>query len=343
MNDVRMASDVTRENIIEDLQRVAEIVGRGPSKKEYEEHGEHSYYHLNKLFDGLNEARAQAGLSNSDTQRAKPVPREELIKAFHDLRNELGRVPKREEMVSEGRYSEDPYRREFGSWSEAVREMGYDPHRPGKYVAEYAKKECAYCGEQFSRLASSFAENSEDYFCSPECQDQHHEEYDGGENHPLYDREIVECSQCGDELARKPSVVEKKDDFFCGQECYASWCTDERTGEDHPRWKGGGELYRGPNWERQKRKALERDNRICQRCGRTNTESKQETGKSLAVHHRKPVREFYEELETDWKELGDPSTAEIDWGEMNDLDNLVTLCLSCHRHVEKLPVRPQFG
>lgn len=143
------------------------------------------------------------------------VQRQELIEAIHEYREKFGRVPKRDEMKDwEGGYSETPYRRVFGTWSEAVQEAGYEPHRPGKYVAEYAQKECAYCGETITRLESQFDESSENYFHESECQDRYHEEHGGGESHPLYNRVTVECSWCGEEKKEKPSVAEEQENFF---------------------------------------------------------------------------------------------------------------------------------
>lgn len=77
-----MTANVTQEDIIEDLQRVAEIVERGPSLDEYREYGDHSTYHLYNRFEGLDEARTVAGLSNSDTRRAKPVSKKSFLKQF---------------------------------------------------------------------------------------------------------------------------------------------------------------------------------------------------------------------------------------------------------------------
>lgn len=247
-------------------------------------------------------------------------------------------------MKNQGQYSEKPYRREFGTWSEAVEEAGYEPHRPGKYVAENAEKKCAYCGDRFTRLASSFDEAADNYFCSNECKDRHHEEHDGGESHPLHDRVTVECSWCGDKLSRKPSVVNEKENFFCNRgDCYSQWCSDERTGENHPRWKGGRVPYYGPNWRQKRREVRERDDYKCRRCGKTETESKEETDKTVEVHHReKSVREFYDELEIDPEEVEDWANTSLDWDRINALDNLVTLCSSCHQKIEKLPVTPQF-
>jgi DEAD/DEAH box helicase domain-containing protein len=70
----------------------------------------------------------------------------------------------------------------------------------------------------------------------------------------------------------------------------------------------------GPGWPRVKTRALERDGHACSACG--------STVPPLHVHHRTPFRAF--------------ATA----ADANRLDNLVTLCPSCHRKAEReVPVR----
>jgi len=79
--------------------------------------------------------------------------------------------------------------------------------------------------------------------------------------------------------------------------------TEFKSGELNPHWKGGTEHYRGEDWEEQRKKALERDNSTCQRCGdATDT-----------VHHIIPYSE----------------------SENNSLDNLISLCKRCHIIVER--------
>lgn len=68
----------------------------------------------------------------------------------------------------------------------------------------------------------------------------------------------------------------------------------------------------GPNWSKQRQKALDRDGYTCRVCG---TSSK-ELDRELSVHHIKPRREF----DGNWKQ--------------NELDNLITVCPQCHGKVE---------
>ena len=91
-------------------------------------------------------------------------------------------------------------------------------------------------------------------------------------------------------------------------------------GEDHPDWQGGYEQYYGPNWPQQRQKAVERDSHECRRCGISERESIDTHGRKLDVHHIEPFRKF-----------DSPEAA-------NRLDNLLTLCRTCHRRLEGLPI-----
>lgn len=74
-------------------------------------------------------------------------------------------------------------------------------------------------------------------------------------------------------------------------------------------WSNDPNNY-GPNWRKQRDLARARDEYRCQVCGTP------EQGRSHAVHHKIPFRTF-------------PS-----YEQANRLENLVTLCPSCHRRVE---------
>jgi DEAD/DEAH box helicase domain-containing protein len=72
----------------------------------------------------------------------------------------------------------------------------------------------------------------------------------------------------------------------------------------------------GPNWSAQRRKALERDDHRCQICGAT--------GGDLHVHHIRPFRDFdYVRGENE------------NYRFANEIENLVTLCPSCHQRAEE--------
>ena len=73
----------------------------------------------------------------------------------------------------------------------------------------------------------------------------------------------------------------------------------------------------GPNWPQQRQLALERDNRRCRTCGARAEEF------LLHVHHIRPFREY-----------GYVPGQNDNYRQANQLDNLITLCPSCHRRAE---------
>jgi DEAD/DEAH box helicase domain-containing protein len=73
----------------------------------------------------------------------------------------------------------------------------------------------------------------------------------------------------------------------------------------------------GPNWSAQRKQALERDGYRCRTCGATADEF------LLHIHHVRPFREYgYIPGQNEY------------YQQANRLENLVTLCASCHRRAE---------
>lgn len=74
----------------------------------------------------------------------------------------------------------------------------------------------------------------------------------------------------------------------------------------------------GPNWQEVRQRALARDNHRCRTCG-----AEAKPGQGLHIHHIRPFREYgYIPGEND------------NYLQANQLDNLATLCPSCHRQAE---------
>jgi len=74
--------------------------------------------------------------------------------------------------------------------------------------------------------------------------------------------------------------------------------TEFKKGEDNINWKGGTSKKRGFDWDEQRKKALDRDGNLCQRC----------LCEGIEVHHIVPYSET----------------------KNNELDNLITFCKRCH-------------
>lgn len=324
-----MPPRVPTGQLLDDIRRVYERVGSPPTEEQYNEHGEYHSSTLRSRFGTYTNARTEADLPDVDMRGGQnKIPRSELISELKELRDKLGHTPRRDEMAQKGKYSGSVYEREFGTWNTALKSAGMDPVH--EHEIERNRYSCSNCGDDVYRLESDVKEKDK-VFCDRDCLGEYRSSEQSGQQHHQFDRVEVQCDYCGDDLLRKPSVVKDREHTFCDTDCYGQWCSEERTGETHPRWKGGGEFYRGPNWHVQRRKCLERDNYRCQRCVRMGKRGSTDVDREPSVHHIRPVREFYREAD------GDP-----DWDEMNSLDNLVTLCPSCHHKIENLPVRPQF-
>jgi len=97
------------------------------------------------------------------------------------------------------------------------------------------------------------------------------------------------------------------------------------SGEDSNFWMGGisdQRQLRPGEWS-QKEKARRRDQCRCQKCGA----DYRAYGRDPDVHHIMPERAYDEDEDT---------------SDLDNLENLITLCRACHKHVEKMaPLLPE--
>ena len=185
------------------------------------------------------------------------------------------------------------------------------------------KVKCLICGNEFLVSASK---QKRYRTCSSKCREIYYKkivnpyryklsqkiESKKKRNKTFMDKRIaVECAcGCGEvfkitEARYKLNVTGK---HFKNRKHYENWF----RGENCTFFLGGHTNYYGADWRKQRKLARKRDV-ICQHCGKT----KQENGKELDVHHIIPFRYFNKSEEA------------------NKLDNLITLCIKCHRNTNK--------
>lgn len=227
---------------------------------------------------------------------------------------------------------------------------------------------CENCGCEFEKR-QDMAKQTEHHFCSDKCDGEWRQDALAGQRSPRWSRVTVNCHWCGNNVEKERRKAQNHRNF-CSDECESAWrseyfsseittveracsicgelierppsqfygagqvCSDackkeymsaQMSGENNHFWKGGSEGYYGPSWKKQRRKALERDGRQCVSCGCSEKDHQEEHGEGLHVHHVTPFRKFgLEQHET-----------------ANRLNNLVTLCRSCHQRWEGVPVRPK--
>ncbi|KKN63584.1 hypothetical protein LCGC14_0500320 [marine sediment metagenome] len=123
------------------------------------------------------------------------------------------------------------------------------------------------------------------------------------------------CDYCSKAYTVHKIFVEKRNTRFCSNVCRGAQRSIDIRGSNNPHWTGGTAtlIDYGPNWHSQRRKAVRRDGHACQVCGyRSGGDT------ILDIHHIRKV-----------KDLGG------DWESANQLSNLIALCRTCHRLVEK--------
>lgn len=117
-------TEVSRETVIEDIQAVAEELGRKPTNSEYREHGtclgavKHKFESWNAALEaaGFEPRRAPGSLSD-----------ETYLERLRELADELDRIPRELDMNEHGPHSVDTYKTRFGSWIDALEAAGLEP------------------------------------------------------------------------------------------------------------------------------------------------------------------------------------------------------------------------
>lgn len=114
---------VSDEELLNEIHRLADIVGGTPSAKEMDELGEYGTTTYDSRFGGWTAAVVAAGLIPNEQR----ISTSELLNELNRLHDELGNVPRREDMNTYGKYSEGPYYDRFGNWTNALESAGIEP------------------------------------------------------------------------------------------------------------------------------------------------------------------------------------------------------------------------
>lgn len=157
-------------------------------------------------------------------------------------------------------------------------------------------KMCESCGSSFRYYPSVGTRR----FCSTACANE------------VRKRQVeVTCPNCEKSFERWASL----DTQYCSMAC---WGSDN--------WSSDGYAYSG-GWDRQRKKALQRDQYECVVCGISDETHRRRFGYGLDVHHKTPLRLFYQ-----WDKP--PEDAHV-------LRNLVTLCRTHHPDASGTTVAPE--
>ncbi len=329
----KKSTDVTEDDIIEDVRRAAEEVDGFLSASKYQEVGNHSLNTIQERI-GWNTAKRKAGLDVvgfPGDGRQNPMQHEAVHQEVCDTLSAMGargELPVQNdpelahEIAKKAAASRDQERLSMimkAKWRQGEISLWHD--KGDDHPTENSVTvECEWCGTDLKRQPHR-VEQFERQFCDMRCQGRWFSEHRSGENSHHWIESTVTCDYCGEEFHRPSSDM--YDHNFCDEDCRNKWLSEVRVGENHPLWEGCSEyVYYGPNWHQQRKKALERDDYTCQRCGA----EPDEIGRNPDVHH----------IDRTALVNGDYETA-------NRLDNLICLCRTCHNAMERLPVKIDTG
>jgi hypothetical protein len=133
---------IPTEDLIDELQRLGDEVGRAPTIAEIKDQGEYWPSTYKKRFGSWAEA-LDAAFEHIDADNffqsravaepedpATPGPKvsgEELLEDLRELADELREPPRFKEMVEHGDHRARTYTKRYGSWAEALEAAGLDP------------------------------------------------------------------------------------------------------------------------------------------------------------------------------------------------------------------------
>jgi hypothetical protein len=142
---------VSNEDLIEELQRLAEEVGKKPTAAQMNEKGRYWRSTYKNEFGSWNDA-LEAGGFEPETIGAN-ITDEELIQELKRVTDKLGEPPTFRDMQDEGNYSPHTYERHFGSWNQALRVAGFEPDNRGSRISEDGLL------DEITRLTDEFGES----------------------------------------------------------------------------------------------------------------------------------------------------------------------------------------
>jgi len=147
-----MAPSIPKQDLIDELLRLADELGQSPTGDDMGEVGRYSLIPYKNAFGTWNNAKREVGLAV--TEPPKPLSDDELLDELRRLASELGTTPTAGQM---NRHEETPhvctYQQRFGYWDEAVKAAGLDPNVRGGTASSRGHSE----GELIAKL-QQFAE-----------------------------------------------------------------------------------------------------------------------------------------------------------------------------------------
>lgn len=121
-------SAVTDEELLEELNRLADELGERPTAADMDNYGEYWASTYRRAFGSWNTALDAVGIDSPPSQDRQPVSDEALLAELKRVAESSDGTPTTRAMEDHGEHSPNTYIRRFGSWNNAVTTAGFEPN-----------------------------------------------------------------------------------------------------------------------------------------------------------------------------------------------------------------------
>jgi hypothetical protein len=143
-------------SFVEEFRRVYALLGRIPTAKDIGEHAKYAFSTYRRRFGSL---EAVVGLAGLELDTKIKETDEELLSELKRVCDELGRAPTILDLSKSCRFSQMSYRRAFGSFSAALKRIGYAANTNLKVSAA-----CPVCGAVSTSMISHVKDTHPDEY-----------------------------------------------------------------------------------------------------------------------------------------------------------------------------------
>lgn len=156
------ANKIPTRSLIDDLLRVANIVGKTPTFRQYAEYGSYHESSLVNHFGSFNTAKQQAFGTNTKPYR---LSKKDIIDDIKSVKDRLGHVPSKSEYHLHGSFTESAILPKFLSWNKALMFIFGETYEDSHSQQTLACEECdSFCTKTPCQISQS-----KHHFCSQSC------------------------------------------------------------------------------------------------------------------------------------------------------------------------------
>lgn len=235
----------SRQDILEDLQRVFGGAETRPTADNYRKHGRYSMGPIYSEFDNWPEAKEAAGV-NRELENPRKIDRELLIEDIQRVQKEVSGVVTYADYRENGDYSMSVLERRFDGWRNARLSAGIDktPAAYNRISDDEAKQALRTLSEKLERTPRRF-----DVETYAEFSYSMYERKFGSWNNALIEAGFdvnqptdgettkLDCDYCGNSMIREVADTDGKENVFCSKKCYWEFLRENApSGKEHTQY-----------------------------------------------------------------------------------------------------------